>query len=384
MRIVLASDSLKGTLSTDDTAELLRAAATRHLPDATCVAVPMADGGEGTAEVLARACGGTIRTADAHDALGRPITARYALLPHGEAVIEMAAAAGLPQLAPDERDPERASTYGVGELVLDALDHGATSLTLALGGSATNDGGAGCMRALGFGLLDATGRALEGRGCDLARLARIDCAHADARLAHLSVTVMCDVDAPLLGPGGATMVYGPQKGADAAALARLEAGMANYARVLKATFGQDFDVPGAGAAGGMGAGCLAFLGARQQSGIVRVLELVHFDELLAHADLVVTGEGRLDAQTAHGKVVAGVAAACARAHVPCVAVVGSIAPGATPPAGLAATFPTASGPITLDYALAHARELYAATAERLFSTIALGRSLGGIRAAPRC
>lgn len=384
MQIVLASDSLKGTLSTDDTAELLRSAAARHLPDATCVAVPMADGGEGTAEVLARACGGTMLSADAHDALGRPVTARYALLPHGEAVIEMAAAAGLPLLANRERDPELASTYGVGELVLDALDHGATSLTLALGGSATNDGGAGCMRALGFGLLDASGRKLAGRGCDLARLARIDASHADARLARLRVTVMCDVDAPLLGPDGATMVFGPQKGADAAALGRLEAGMANYARVLEATFGQSFDVPGAGAAGGMGAGCLAFLGARQQSGITRVLELVRFGELLGHTDLVVTGEGRLDAQTERGKVVAGVAAACARAHVPCVAVVGAIAPGARLPQGLAAAFPTASGPIALDYALSHARELYADAADRLFCTIALGRSLGGVRTAPNC
>ena len=313
----------------------------------------MADGGEGTARALALAQGGRMVHSAAHDALGRPIVASYALLPHGRAVIEMAEAAGLPLVAPAERD-----------------------VTIALGGSATNDGGMGCMRALGFCLLGAGREELAGRGGDLALVRAIDCSHADARLSRTSFTVMCDVDNPLLGPDGAARTFAPQKGADTSCVERLEHGMENYARVLERTFGEGFDVPGAGAAGGMGAGCLAFLGAHAEPGVERVLSLVGFDRLLQDADLVVTGEGRLDAQTARGKVVAGVAAACARAGVPCVAVVGSVEPGATPPAGVTATFPTTSGPMTLDYALAHATELYAQTAERLFSALAAGARLG--------
>ncbi len=350
---LFASDSLKGTLSSAQTAELLGAAARRHFPGCRTRAVPIADGGEGTAQALALAQGGRMVRAAAHDALGRPVAATYALLPHGRAVIEMAAAAGLPLVAPAERD-----------------------VTIALGGSATNDGGMGCMRALGFRLLGAGREELAGRGGDLALVRAIDCSHADARLSRTSFTVMCDVDNPLLGPDGAARTFAPQKGADASCVRRLERGMENYARVLERTFGEGFDVPGAGAAGGMGAGCLAFLGAHAEPGVERVLSLVGFDRLLQDADLVVTGEGRLDAQTARGKVVAGVAAACARAGVPCVAVVGSVEPGATPPAGVTATFPTTSGPMTLDYALAHATELYAQTAERLFSDLAAGARLG--------
>ena len=350
---LFASDSLKGTLSSAQTADLLGAAARRHFPGCRTRAVPMADGGEGTAQALALAQGGRMMRAAAHDALGRPVAATYALLPHGRAVIEMAAAAGLPLVAPAERD-----------------------VTIALGGSATNDGGMGCMRALGFRLLGAGREELAGRGGDLALVRAIDCSHADARLSRTSFTVMCDVDNPLLGPDGAARTFAPQKGADASCVRRLERGMENYARVLERTFGESFDVPGAGAAGGMGAGCLAFLGARAEPGVERVLSLMGFDRLLQDADLVVTGEGRLDAQTARGKVVAGVAAACARAGVPCVAVVGSVEPGATPPAGVTATFPTTSGPMTLDYALAHATELYAQTAERLFSALAAGARLG--------
>ena len=358
-RFLFASDSFKGTLSSAQTAELLAAAARRHFPGCRTQAIPMADGGEGTARALALAQGGRMVHSAAHDALGRPIVASYALLPHGRAVIEMAAAAGLPLVAPAERD-----------------------VTIALGGSATNDGGMGCMRALGFCLLGAGREELAGRGGDLALVRAIDCSHADARLSRTSFTVMCDVDNPLLGPDGAARTFAPQKGADTSCVERLEHGMENYARVLERTFGEGFDVPGAGAAGGMGAGCLAFLGARAEPGVERVLSLVGFDRLLQDADLVVTGEGRLDAQTAHGKVVAGVAAACARAGVPCVAVVGSVEPGATPPAGVTATFPTASGPMTLDYALAHATELYAQAAERLFSALAAGARLGAREPTP--
>lgn len=376
-RFVFASDSLKGTLSSEDAARLLEEAARRHFPGCTCVTVPMADGGDGTVAALVAACGGELRHARVCDPLGRPVDAAYAMLPGGHAVIEMAAASGLPLLAPAEKNPLLTSTYGTGELIRAALDAGARDVTLAIGGSATNDAGTGCARALGARFLDAEGHELAGRGADLARIASIDLSGLDPRVARTEFCLMCDVDNPLLGPGGASAVYGPQKGATPAMVAELDAGMAAYARVLAATFGRDFDVPGAGAAGGLGAGAMAFLGARAVSGVERVLELTRFSEVLAGADLCVTGEGHADAQTAHGKVVAGVAAACEAAGVPCVAVVGGMsADAAQSVPGVCAWVPTAVDAMPLDEALARAEELYALAAERLFSLLELGARLG--------
>lgn len=375
-RFVFASDSLKGTLSSADAARLLGAAAERHFPGCSWAAVPMADGGEGTVDALLAACGGERVLAAASDPLGRPVEAAYALLPGGRAVIEMAAASGLPLLAPDERDPLATSTYGTGQLVMDALARGARDVTVALGGSATNDGGMGLARALGARLLDADGRELAGCGADLERVARVDLSGVSPLVAGASFTMMCDVDNPLVGPEGASFVFGPQKGASPEVVRRLDDGMGNWACVLRETFGRDFDVPGAGAAGGLGAACLAFLGAESVSGVRRVLDLVGFDELLADADLCVTGEGHADAQTARGKVVSGVAAACERAGVPCVAVVGGMSADAGAAPGLCAMVPTAIDAMPLDEALARAEELYALAAERLFSLIALGCELG--------
>lgn len=374
-RFLFASDSLKGTLSSADTAQLLERAARRHFPGCSCVAVPMADGGEGTVDALVEACGGERVRATVADPLGRPVEAAYGMLPGGRAVIEMAAASGLPLLAPDERNPLLTSTYGTGELILDALRRGARDVTVALGGSATNDGGLGMARALGVRALDAGGRELTGRGADLARVATLDLSGLDARVAAASFSVMCDVDNPLTGPEGASAVFGPQKGATPAMVEELDAGMARYAHVLEDTLGRDFDVPGAGAAGGLGAGCLAFLGARSQSGIARVLELVGFDALLADADLCVTGEGHADAQTARGKVVAGVGAACAAAGVPCAAVVGGMSADAARLPGVGAIVPTAIDAMPLEEALARAEELYELAADRLFSLLAMGAHL---------
>ena len=376
-RFVFASDSFKGTLTSADAARLLEAAARRHVPGCACVAVPMADGGDGTVEALVAACGGDLRRVCVADPLGRPVEAAYGMLPDGRAIIEMAAASGLPLLAPGEKNPLLTSTYGTGELIRAALDAGALDVTLAIGGSATNDGGAGCMRALGARLLDVSGRELAGCRADLARIASIDLSGLDPRVARTSFHLMCDVDNPLLGPDGASAVYAPQKGATPAMVAELDAGMANYARVLERTFGRDFDVPGAGAAGGLGAGAMAFLGAQAGSGMARVLELTRFSEVLAGADLCVTGEGHADAQTARGKVVAGVAAACEAAGVPCVAVVGGMsADAAASVPGVAAWVPTAIDAMPLEEALSRAEELYALAAERLFSLLALGARLG--------
>lgn len=375
-RFVFASDSLKGTLSSLDAARLLAEAAERHFPGCSWTSVPVADGGEGTVDALLAACGGERVRVRAEDPLGRPIEAAYALLPGGRAVIETAAASGLTLLGPDERDPLATSTYGTGQLVRDALEHGARDVTVALGGSATNDGGMGLARVLGARLLDERGRELAGRGADLERVSALDLSDLSPLVAEARFTMMCDVDNPLVGPEGASAVFGPQKGASPEVVRRLDAGMRRWADVLEETFGQSFDVPGAGAAGGLGAACLAFLGAKAVGGVDRVLELVGFDSLLERADLCVTGEGHADAQTARGKVVAGVAAACERAGVPCVAVVGGMSANAAGLPGLAALVPTAIDAMPLDVALERAEELYALAAERLFSLLSLGRTLG--------
>ena len=370
-KFVFASDSFKGTLSSEDTARLLGAAAREAFAECECVSVPMADGGEGTTAAVVAACGGELRRVCAHDPLGREIKVEFGLLPGGRAVVETAEASGLPLLAANERDPLRASTYGTGELVRAALDAGAREISVALGGSATNDGGMGMMRALGARFLDADGAELAGVGADLGRVRSIDLSGLDARLADASFVAMCDVDNPLLGESGATMTFGPQKGADTAALAELEAGMANYARVLGETFGFDPATPGAGAAGGLGAACQAFLGARMERGVEQVMRLVGLPEALVGATLCVTGEGHADAQTAHGKVVSGVAAACAAAGVPCVAIVGGMEAGAEKLPGLTAMLPTAIDVMPLDEVLARAEELYALAARRLFSLLTI-------------
>ena len=375
-RFVFASDSLKGTLSSLDAARLLGEAAERHFPGCSWASVPVADGGEGTLDAILAACGGERVLAIAEDPLGRPIEAAYALLPDGRAVIETAAASGLTLLAPSERDPLATSTYGTGQLVRDALERGARDVTVALGGSATNDGGMGLARALGARVLDEKGGELAGRGADLARVADVDLSGLCPLAAEARFTMMCDVDNPLVGPEGASAVFGPQKGASPEDVLALDDGMRRWASVLERAFGQSFDVPGAGAAGGLGAACLAFLGARAVGGVERVLELVGFDELLEGADLCVTGEGHADAQTLRGKVVSGVAAACERASVPCVAVVGGMSAGAERVPGLAAMLPTAIDAMPLDEALGRAEELYALAAERLFSLLSLGARLG--------
>lgn len=377
-RFLFATDSLKGTLSSAEAARLLEVAARRHFPGCTCVSVPLADGGEGTVEAVVAALGGRLCRAAVHDPLGRPLEASWGLLPGGCALIEMAAASGLPLLAPDERNPLLTSTYGTGELIRAALDAGARDVTLALGGSATNDGGMGCMRALGARFLDARGQELAGTGADLAHVAAIDLVGLDPRVAVTTFHLMCDVGSPLTGPAGASAVFGPQKGATSAMVADLERGMGSYARVLARTFGRDLDVPGAGAAGGLGAAGLAFLSARPQSGAARVLELVSFGALLADADLCVTGEGHADAQTAQGKVVSAVAASCAEAGVPCVAVVGGMSADAARLPGLAAIVPTAIDALPLEEALSRAGELYALAADRLFSLLALGGGLAQV------
>ena len=371
MKFVFASDSFKGTLSSAEIGAMLCESARAAFPGCDCRSVTMADGGEGSVAAVLSAAGGRTVPVRAHDPLGGAVDAFYGVTDGGCAVIETAAASGLTLIDEARRDIRAASSYGTGELIAHAPDAGYADITPALGGSATNDGGAGAMAALGARFLDADGRTLAPNGASLRRIASIDLSHMHPRLAHARFTAMCDVNSPLTGPLGATMTYGPQKGASTPALlGELEAGMENYARVLRRAFpGRDVEFPGAGAAGGLGAACALFLGAALKPGAEAVLDLTGFDMLLRGADLAVTGEGRADAQSVRGKAVAAVAARCKKAGVPLIALVGSAGPGADALLGCGVTKlleVTPDGCPPPDRAAA----LYRAAADRFFCALA--------------
>lgn len=328
MRVVVAPQEFKGSLSAGEAAEVLAAGVRQALPSAIVDVVPMADGGPGTVEAVAAAGGGALQYSLVEDPLGRPVEAQWAVLAGGTAVIEMAQAAGLWRLRPEERDPRVASTYGVGQLLKAALAVGCQRLIVGLGGSATNDGGAGMAQALGARFLDERDQPLRCGGADLIRLQRIDVSALDQRLAQCAVIAAADVLNPLCGPEGASLVYAFQKGATASVAEELEAALRRYGEVIERDLGVSvLDAAGAGAAGGLGAGLIAFLRAQLRPGFEVVAELVGLEERLRGADLVLTGEGRLDAQTAYGKTVAGVARLAARCGVPAIAVVGSLGEG---------------------------------------------------------
>ncbi len=324
MRVLIAPQEFKGTLTAVEAAEAIAGAVKAWMPGVEIDLVPMADGGPGTAAALLASRSGEWRYTAAHDPLMRPLRAEWALLSNGVAVVECASASGLLLLRPDELDPRRASSFGTGELIAAALEAGVRDLILGLGGSATNDGGSGMAQALGFRLLDAEGRGLAPGGAALARLAAIDAAGAHARLRECSFLAATDVRNPLCGPDGASAVYGPQKGAGAAAVEELDAALANLATVLKRDLGADVaGIPGAGAAGGLGAGAVAFLGASIRSGAALVAEAAGLAGRIRASDMVIAGEGRLDGQTAAGKAPAYVAAAARAAGKPVACVAGS-------------------------------------------------------------
>jgi len=327
-RVVIAPQSFKGSADAVAVASAIARGIRRVWPRAQCVELPLADGGEGTALALVRATRGEMRQARVHDPLGREIDAQWGVLGDGTtAVLEMAAASGLPLLQEEERDPRVTSTRGTGELILAAAASGAQRIVIGIGGSATNDGGAGMARAFGYRFFDAAGQDLPEGGVALAGLARIE-GQTDPRLVRPAIDVACDVRNPLLGPEGATAVYGPQKGATPEIQRQLEAALTRYADVVEAFVGRDVrSVPGAGAAGGLGAGLIAFLDARLVSGSALVLDAVSFDKRLVGADLVVTGEGRIDGQSVYGKLTHAVTIAAKRRGVPVVAVAGILGPG---------------------------------------------------------
>lgn len=327
-KILLVPDSFKGTLSSRQVCQVMAGQLRRFFPQAQVKSIPVADGGEGSVEAFLAAAGGERRTRTVTGPFGEPVEAFYGILGDGRtAVIEMAACAGLP-LAEGRLNPERATTYGVGELLLAAKEAGCTKAILGLGGSCTNDGGVGAAAALGAKFTRADGAAFIPTGGTLGEIAALDVSPVAQALQGMELTAMCDIDNPLYGEAGAAAVFAPQKGADAAMVARLDAGLRHLGQVSARCLGRDFShLPGAGAAGGLGFGMAAFCGAQLRMGIDAVLDAVGFDSLLPGTDVVFTGEGKIDSQSARGKVVSGVAARCRKAGVPVVAVVGQIGQG---------------------------------------------------------
>ncbi|MBT1160779.1 glycerate kinase [Bifidobacterium sp. SO1] len=376
-RYVCAPDSFKESLTASEAAQAMARGIRQADPHADIRMVPMADGGEGTAQALADATGGTMYRTIVHDPLGRPTAARYAMLGDGTtAVVETAEASGLALLVPDERNPRVATSYGTGELIKAALDAGASTIIVGLGGSATNDAGSGILKALGARLLDTAGHDLEQGGAALADLATIDVSGLDPRLNDVTIIAACDVTNPLTGPNGASAVFGPQKGASADDVALLDRALTRFAEVA----GRQLDMnvaalPGGGAAGGIGAALLAFLHAEFRPGIDLVIDRAGLDEAVQWADIVFTGEGSIDFQTKFGKTPAGVAATAKRHGKPVIAIAGHIGDGIEELHGIGidAVFGIAPGAARLDDLLRNAAANVERTAEQVTRLLNLTR-----------
>ncbi len=367
MKIVAAPNAFKGSISAVDAAKAIATGVHHVFPSAEVVCVPVADGGDGMVNVTLDVFEG--QTA-AHHVTGpdfTPLEAHFCYVPeHNLAAIEMALASGLALLPDEKRNPARTTTLGTGELIKKALDLGATDLLVGIGGSATNDGGIGAAQALGFRFLDEDGQPVKPTGGNLAKITHIDASQCDRRLKNVHIQVACDVDNPLTGPSGAAHVYGRQKGADDAQVGLLDQGLAHLAEVIQKDLGINVaSLPGAGAAGGLGAGLVAFFGATLRSGVDVILELVELEQRIKGADLVITGEGQIDFQTIYGKAPAGVAIRAQQHNIPCIALAGSIGEiGALHEHGIDAVFTLCQGPTSLAEAMQNAKELLAKTAEQ--------------------
>lgn len=368
MKLVIAPDSFKESLSAQQVASAIAQGWQTVYPQADIHLCPMADGGEGTVDAVLAATGGERRELTVRGPLGQPVQAHWGWLEDGQAVIEMAAASGLHWVEPTLRDARITTSYGTGELILAALDAGARRIILGIGGSATNDGGAGVLEALGVRLLDGHGRPLAAGGAALANLQRLELDGLDPRLAGVEVLVAADVDNPLCGPRGASHVFGPQKGANPEQVEELDRALGHFADVMAATLGEDVrELPGVGAAGGLGFAAKAVLGAAFRPGIELVAELSGLAEAVLGADLVITGEGRLDGQSLHGKTPVGVARIAKAAGVPVIALAGSLGEGYQRlyDAGIDAAFSLTPGPLSLEQACRDAAVELAARAADL-------------------
>ena len=377
MKVVIAPDSFKGTLGAEAVAQAMAEGVRRVWPAAEIVLTPLADGGEGTAAALISGTSGHRITRRVTGPAGTPVDAVYGLLgpDRRRSVVEMAQAAGLHLAPEDRRDPRTATTYGVGELIRAALDDGVTEIIVGLGGSATNDGGAGAMQALGARFLDARGRVLPPGGAALIRLARIDLGSFDFPVGKVVVIAASDVRNPLIGPDGASAVYGPQKGADAAAVAELDAALERYAEAMRRDLGKDIAcLPGAGAAGGLGAALAGFLNAAFRPGIDVVMDAAEFDRRAAGADFALTGEGRIDGQTLEGKLISGLLRRCRALGIPLIAIGGSVdesAVNALRAQGLRDAAALVSGGVTLTQAKSDPARYLADTVAATLAGLAL-------------
>ncbi|MEI8672629.1 glycerate kinase [Vibrio sp. SA48] len=369
MKIVIAPDSYKESLTAMDVAIAIEKGFKQVLPNAHYVKLPMADGGEGTVQSMVDATGGSIIEHTVTGPLDQPVCSFFGLLGEGKtAVIEMAAASGLHLVTPKQRNPLVTTTFGTGELIKAALDQGVDHIIVGIGGSATNDGGIGMVQALGIKLLDTQGEALGYGGGELAKLATIDCSQLDPRLAQVRLEVACDVDNPLCGEKGASAIFGPQKGATPEMVATLDENLAHYAAIIKQQLGADVrDMAGAGAAGGMGAALLGLLNAELRPGIEIVMDAVNLDEIVADADLVITGEGRIDSQTIHGKTPIGVARTAKKYGLPVIGIAGCLSAdcAVVHEHGLDAVFAVVNRSVDLPTALAEAAENVELTARNI-------------------
>ncbi|MBP3950175.1 glycerate kinase [Bacillus suaedae] len=376
-KIVIAPDSFKESLTALEAANAIEEGLKEVLPDVQYVKIPMADGGEGTVQSLVDATAGTIENVTVTGPLGEEVEAFYGLLGDGKtAVIEMAAASGLEIVPMEKRDPMSTTTFGTGQLIAAALDKGVERMIIGIGGSATNDGGAGMVQALGGKLLDSQGAPIPFGGAGLAKLDRIDLSELDQRLSGVKVDVACDVDNPLTGPKGASSIYGPQKGATAEQIIQLDSNLAHFAEVIKRDLGKDIkDIPGAGAAGGLGAGLLAFLPSELKRGGELVIEAIKLDEAVSDADLVITGEGGINHQTIHGKTPICVARTAKKYGVPVIALAGSLTNEYknVHNHGIDAVFSIVPGAVTLEKALEHGYENVKNTARNVAAVVGMFR-----------
>lgn len=378
MKLLFASDSFKGSLNSEEIITLLDRAAKKVFSNCETIGIPIADGGEGTVNALISATNGYKKLVEVKNPLMQNIEAYYGVINDDTAVIEIAAASGLALLSSDKLNPLNTTSYGTGQLIKTALHDGYRKIIIALGGSATNDGGMGAMSALGVKFFDSEGYLLDGKGENLEYVADIDLTGMPSSISECDFTIMCDVDNPLLGEKGATYTFGAQKGGTEEMLARLEAGMTNYAIHLEQKFNTTVsNIKGGGAAGGLGTAFKIFLNANIKSGIETVLDIVGFDTLLHSVDLVVTGEGSIDWQSAFGKATSGVGMRCKERGVPVIAIVGRIGEGFEKmyELGIDSIMAITDKTMSLEYAMENAHSLYEQAAERAFRMVKIGMKI---------
>lgn len=381
MKIVIASDSYKGSLDSLQVNEAMRKGILRVFEDAEIICIPIADGGEGTVDAVMTCCGGSYCYEMVTGPDGREVIARYGILPDKSAVIEMAAASGLPLVQDVTPDTVmNSTTYGTGQLIASALDKGCRKIYIGIGGSATNDGGIGMLQALGVSFLDADNREVGFGGKYLDKIARIDISNLDPRIRETELVVMSDVTNPLCGENGAAVVYGPQKGATEEEIAILDKGLAQFAELICHMNLPDIrNLPGAGAAGGLGGGLVSFLGAEIRPGIKAILEIADFEKSVQWADLILSGEGRIDGQSANGKVVSGIAEIAGKYNVPVIAICGSVEKDAREifEKGISGMEAAVCRPVTLEKAMDEAEQNVIDAAERVMRMVKAGMAITG-------